>query len=80
MRIVLQHRQTGSYFAAIGQWTPSSTEAFNFMSSTQAMEFCLDNSFEDVDVVLKFEKEKYEIVMQEGWKRTFQECRSRVAA
>jgi hypothetical protein len=35
----------------------------DFVSSTQALEFCAANKLDGVQIVLKFEDEKYEIVL-----------------
>jgi hypothetical protein len=35
----------------------------DFVSSTQALEFCAVNKLDAVQIVLKFEHEKYEIVL-----------------
>jgi hypothetical protein len=63
MRILLQQRDTGLYFKDINSWIADASEAADFVSSTQALEFCAVSKLDAVQVVLKFEGEKYEIVL-----------------
>lgn len=63
MRILLQHKDTGLYFGDINSWCADASEAADFVSSTQAIEFCSAHKLGAVQVVLKFEDEKYEIVL-----------------
>jgi hypothetical protein len=63
MRILLQQKETGLYFRDIGAWTPKSQEAMDFVCSTAAIDFCVQNSLNGLQLVLKFEEEKYDIVM-----------------
>ena len=63
MRILLQQRDTGLYFKDIDSWTGDKSEAMDFVSATTAIEFCAANKLDAVQVVLKFEDEKYEIVL-----------------
>jgi hypothetical protein len=63
MRILLQRKDTGLYFKDVDSWTGDVLEAMDFVSSTTAIEFCEANKLDAVQVVLKFEDEKYEIVL-----------------
>lgn len=63
MRIVLQQKQTGLYFKDIDSWVRGASEAMDFVSSTAAINFCVTNKVNDVDLVLKFAEQKYDIVM-----------------
>ena len=63
MRIVLQHKQTGLYFRDIDSWSRVASEAMDFVSSTAAIDFCVTNKLNDLHLVLKFEEQKYDIVM-----------------
>jgi hypothetical protein len=63
MRILLQHKQTGLYFKDIELWARTSSEAMDFISSTAAIDFCVLNKLNDVQLVLKFEEQKFDIVM-----------------
>lgn len=66
MRIVLQQRDGSLYFKDIGSWTADPSDAMDFVSSTAVVEFCELNKIDGVQVVLKFEDEKYEIVLPEA--------------
>jgi hypothetical protein len=63
MRILLQHKQTALYFKDIESWARTSSEAMDFISSTAAIDFCVLNKLNDVQLVLKFEEQKFDIVM-----------------
>jgi hypothetical protein len=63
MRVLLQHRETGLYFKDIDSWAQTSAEAMEFVGSTAALEFCATNSLENLQVVLKFDVEHYDIVL-----------------
>ena len=63
MRILLQQRDTGLYFEDIDSWTAESTEAMDFVGSTAALDFCAANHLSGVQIVLKFDGEKYDIVL-----------------
>jgi hypothetical protein len=63
MRILLQQKETGLYFKDIGSWVHQSAEAMDFISSTAAIEFCVSNKLPAVQVVLKFDGQRYDIVL-----------------
>ncbi|HWQ90926.1 MAG TPA: hypothetical protein VN673_04590 [Clostridia bacterium] len=63
MRIVLQQKDTGYYFRDIGSWTTSSSEAMDFLSSTAAIDFCVANRLVDLQLVFKFDEQRYDIVV-----------------
>jgi len=63
MRILVQRRDSGLYLEDINSWTPDSSAAMDFVSSTAALDFCAANKLEGVQLVLKFDAEKREIVL-----------------
>ena len=63
MRILLQQKETGLYFKDIDSWVRVSSEAMDFVSSTSAIDFCVSNKIRDVQIDLKFEEQKYDIVL-----------------
>ncbi len=63
MRILLQQEGTGLYFRDIQSWVRESREAMDFVSSTAAIDFCVANKIQGVQLVLKFEEQKYDIVL-----------------
>ncbi|HLH56095.1 MAG TPA: hypothetical protein VKY92_21015 [Verrucomicrobiae bacterium] len=64
MRILLQHKKTGQYFRDIDSWVRDPGAAMDFLSSTTAIEFCVNNKIDDVQLVLKFVEQQYDIVMR----------------
>lgn len=63
MRILLQQIKTGLYFKDIGAWTREAVEAMDFLSSTSAIDFCMMNKISGIQLVLKFEEQRYDIVL-----------------
>jgi hypothetical protein len=63
MRILLQQKDTGLYFKDIDSWDPDPFEAMDFLSSTVAIDFCVANKISNVQLVLKFDEQRYDIVM-----------------
>jgi hypothetical protein len=63
MRILIQQKDTGSYFKDVGSWTRNPLEAMDFLSSTTAIDFCVLNKISGVQLVLKFEEQQYDIVL-----------------
>ena len=63
MRILLQQKETGLYFKDIGAWIREPAEAMDFLSSTAAIDFCAVNKITGVQLVLRFEEQRYDIVM-----------------
>jgi hypothetical protein len=63
MRILLQQKETGLYFKDIASWTRNTSEAMDFLSSTAAIDFCVSNKLNGVQLVLKFEEHQYDIVL-----------------
>jgi hypothetical protein len=63
MRILLQQKDSGLYFQDVGAWTPDSALAMDFLSSTAAIDFCVANKINSVQLVLKFDEQRCDIVM-----------------
>jgi hypothetical protein len=63
MRILLQQKETGLYFRDIESWDSNPFEAMDFLSSTAAIDFCVANKISNVQLVLKFDEQRYDIVM-----------------
>ena len=63
MRILLQQKETGLYFRDIDSWDPDPFEAMDFLSSTVAIDFCVANKISNVQLVLKFDEQRYDIVL-----------------
>jgi hypothetical protein len=63
MRILIQQKETGLYFKDVDAWTRNPAEAMDFLSSTSAIDFCAMNKISGVQLVLKFEEQRYDIVL-----------------
>ena len=63
MRILIQRKETSLYFRDIDSWTRDPAEAMDFLSSTSAIDFCVTNHITGVQLVLKFEDQRYDIVL-----------------
>ena len=63
MKILLQQKESGLYFRDIGSWDPDPAQAMDFLSSTSAIDFCVANKINGVQLVLKFEEQRYDIVL-----------------
>ena len=63
MKILLQKKESGLYFCDIDSWDPDPSHAMDFLSSTSAIDFCVANKISDVHLVLKFEEQRYDIVL-----------------
>jgi hypothetical protein len=63
MKILLQQKDSGLYFRDIGTWDPDPSLAMDFLSSTSAIDFCVANKVNGVQLVLKFEEQRYDIVL-----------------
>jgi hypothetical protein len=63
MRILLQQKETGFYFKDIDSWVRDTSEAMDFVSSTAAIDFCVTNKLPGVQLVLKFQDQKFDIVL-----------------
>ena len=63
MKVLIQQKETGLYFKDINGWIHDSADAMNFLSSTSAIDICRMNKISGVQIVLKFEEERYDIVL-----------------
>ena len=63
MKALLQQMETGLYFQNLDRWSPDHTEAYDFKSSVTARSYCLRHNIAAVQIVLKFDVEKYDIVL-----------------
>jgi hypothetical protein len=45
----------------LSEWTPSPSEARNFLASESAIVFCAEHQIPAVQIVLKFDYDKYDI-------------------
>jgi hypothetical protein len=63
MKILVQNCLTHLYFKSPGEWSPNSSEAKGFPSSEQAIIYCMQQRIPAVQVVLKFDPDRYDITV-----------------
>jgi hypothetical protein len=63
MKVLLQHKESGLYLKELGLTTPNVAEAMDFLSSTQAIEFCATHKIGGMQIVLRFDEHHYDIVL-----------------
>lgn len=61
MKILVQNCLNHLYLKTLSEWTPSPSEAKNFPTSENAIVFCSEHRIPAVQVVLKFEYDRYDI-------------------
>ncbi len=59
MRIVLKSLRTGSYCKGPGQWTKNKSEAWDFLSSDEAIEFARKQELKETQVIVQFRDNDY---------------------
>lgn len=63
MKVLLQHKESGLYLKEAGVTTPSAADAMDFLSSTQAIEFCAAHKVIGMQIVLRFPEQHFDIVL-----------------
>lgn len=63
MRILIQQKNSGRYFKDIDAWTFEPEDARDFGTSAAAIDFCVLNTISDVQIILKFPRPEYDIVL-----------------
>ncbi|KAB2650285.1 MAG: hypothetical protein DVB33_05175 [Verrucomicrobia bacterium] len=63
MKVLLQHKESGLYLKDIGVTTNDYLDAIEFLSSTQAIEFSALHKISDMQIVLRFQEQHYDIVL-----------------
>ena len=63
MKVLLQHKESGLYLKEIGVTTYDTLDAMEFLSSTQAIEFCAAHKIAGMQIVLRFHEQHYDIVL-----------------
>jgi hypothetical protein len=53
MKVLIQNPLTLSYLQNVGTWTSDPEKAYLFRDSRSAIQFCLQNDMDDMQVVLK---------------------------
>jgi hypothetical protein len=63
MKILVQNCMTHLYLKTLTQWTAMPSEAMNFPSSESAILYCTQHDIPAVQIVLKFDPERYDITV-----------------
>jgi hypothetical protein len=63
MKILVQNCLTHLYFKSMAEWTANSSEAKSFPSSQNAILYCNKHQIPAVQIVLKFEPDRYDITV-----------------
>jgi hypothetical protein len=63
MNVLLQHKESGLYLKEVGVVTRDRVEAKDFLSSTQAIEFCAAHKVTGMQIVLRFDEQHFDIVL-----------------
>ncbi|HZO85397.1 MAG TPA: hypothetical protein VFC26_09300 [Verrucomicrobiae bacterium] len=66
MKVLVQNPLTLSYLQNIGTWTSDPEKAHSFHDSRSAIQFCLNNDMEDMQVVLKGEDDRFDVQVPVG--------------
>jgi hypothetical protein len=62
MKVLLQDLDTHLYFKGLAGWTDDPSEALDFQDTSRAIEFWNDNDLLKVQVVLKYNDTKHDVV------------------
>lgn len=63
MKVLLQHKESGLYLKEAGEMTGSPAEAKDFLSSTQAINYCVAHKISGMQIVLRFHEQHFDIVL-----------------
>lgn len=61
MKILVQNCHTHQYLKAPSDWTPDVNHATDFGNSERALAFCTEHRIPAVQIVLKFDYERYDV-------------------
>jgi hypothetical protein len=61
MKVLIQNVLTDRYLGEKGRWVRSDSEARNFGTSLQAIDFCFNNQLFEVEILLIFQDQRYNI-------------------
>jgi hypothetical protein len=61
MRVVIQNRKTFLYYLSSDKWVEEPSAAVDFEKTERALQFLQDNRQSDLQIVLNFEDNKYDM-------------------
>jgi hypothetical protein len=66
MKVLIQNPLTLSYLQNVGTWTSDPDKACSFGDSRSAIQFCLNNDMDDMQVVLKGPDPRFDVQVPVG--------------
>lgn len=64
MRVLIRRARTGEYWCSgHGKWERNRSQAHNFVTSRDALEFSLRQEMKNVEVILAFDDQLYDVVI-----------------
>jgi len=63
MKVLIQNPLTLSYFENEQRWTHDPESALDFKDSRSAVRYCSEHDLLDMEIVLKFPQERYDVHM-----------------
>jgi hypothetical protein len=63
MKVLIQNPLTLSYFENEQRWTHDPESALDFKDSRSAVRFCSEHDLLDMEIVLKFPQERFDVHM-----------------
>jgi hypothetical protein len=75
MKFLIQNCHTHNYLRTLNDWTPDADQARDFGTSGKAMHFCSEHQLPAVQIVLKFETDRYDVRLP-----ITEECKEPVAS
>jgi hypothetical protein len=66
MKVLIQNPLTLSYLENIGTWTSDPEKAYSFHDSRSAIQFCLHNDLDDMQVLLKSDDDRFDVQVPVG--------------
>ena len=66
MKVLVQNPFTLSYFQDMERWTAKPEQALVFQNTQSAIQFCREHDLSDMQVVLKFPDDKFDVEVPVG--------------
>ncbi len=63
MRVVLRNMKTGLFFRNSDDWSENAEAARDFVDATTALYFAKEQELLDVEIMLKFENPRHDVVV-----------------
>jgi len=66
MKVLIQNPLTLSYLENVGTWTSDPEKAYSFRDSRSAIQFCINNDMDDMQVLLKGPEPRFDVQVPVG--------------